>query len=79
MQIESAFDEDGQPLIMGDLINGNGIVYVYNRDGKIRSYGAYSNGLKNGYWKIVSNAGVADSVEFVDGLRLSTGRYEFVP
>jgi len=79
MQIESAFDEEGQPLIMGDLINGNGLVSVYYRDGKLRSYGVYSNGLKHGYWKIVSNAGVADSVEFIDGLRLSTGRYEFVP
>ena len=79
LEFVSAFDEKGQPLMIGDLVNGNGMVHVYSRNGKLRSYGNYSGGLKNGYWKVVSNSGIADSVQYVDGLRVSTGRYEFTP
>lgn len=79
MNISNYQDEDGNLMIIGDFNNGNGILNVYNHKGKLRRFGRYIDGLKTGYWKLVSNSGVSDSVMYQGGYRVSTGRYEFTP
>ena len=79
VEFRALYDEGGSPLMVGSFHNGNGVLNKYNRQGKLRTFGNYVNGLKTGYWKIVANNGIVDSVLFIDGMRASSGHYEFLP
>jgi len=71
-------DTTGAALNSGDLKNGNGQLRFYDDLGVLDSYGMYENGLKEGYWKLVSNAGAQDSVLYVHGHRNGNGRLEII-
>jgi antitoxin component YwqK of YwqJK toxin-antitoxin module len=56
-------------LNYGNLVNGEGYLFIYNKQGDLRSEGPVTNGLRNGIWKYYSNAGLSDTESFKNGIR----------
>ena len=56
-------DSLNNKLNIGDFSNGNGKVYVYFDDGKIKYYGNYRNGKPSGKWISISNTGYKKTIK----------------
>lgn len=61
------YDLQGNKLDFGTLNNGTGELMVYGITGKLRGKGTLKEGLRHGWWYIISNRGIEDSTLFING------------
>jgi antitoxin component YwqK of YwqJK toxin-antitoxin module len=78
LHIYSVNDTLGNKLNYGNIKNGNGYIYVWDRDGYLHESGQIEDGKRNGWWRTYHFKGeILDSSFFKKGKLDDMGDFEF--
>lgn len=78
IEIYNVYDTLGNKLDFGKLKNGNGYIYIWDRDGYLHESGSLVEGKRDGWWRSYHYKGeVLDSSFYTQGKLEDMGDFEF--